>query len=89
MFGAVAQFERDIIQEQAMAGLEAVGARGRKGGHKPVRNQKKIAVVSSLMRDRETPISKVCQVVGISKATIYRYLKTDGTPRKDGAQTAH
>lgn len=82
VFGAVAEFERDIIQERTMAGLEAARARGRKGGRKPVMNEKKIALASRLMRDRETPISEVCEAVGVSKATIYRHLKPDGTPRR-------
>ncbi len=81
--------EQDIIQERTMVGLEAARARGHKGGRKPVMNEKKIALASKLMRDRELPISEVCEAVGVSKATIYRYLKPDGTPRKDGVPTAH
>src|SRR5579864_7975147 len=36
LFGALGQFERDLIQERARAGLAAAAARGRKGGRKPV-----------------------------------------------------
>lgn len=32
VFGALAEFERDLIRERTMAGLEAARARGRKGG---------------------------------------------------------
>ncbi len=81
VFGSVAEFERDVIRERTMAGLEATRARGRKGGRKPVMDQKKIALASKLMRNRETSISEVCEAVGVSRATIYRYLKPDGTPR--------
>ncbi len=81
VFGSVAEFERDIIRERTMAGLEAARARGRKGGRKPVMDQKKIALASKLMRNRETSIGEVCEAVGVSRATIYRYLKPDGTPR--------
>ena len=42
---------------------------------------RKVALASKLMRDRETPISEVCEVVGVSRATLYRYLRPDGTPR--------
>ncbi len=59
MFGAVAEFERDVIRERTMAGLEAARARGRKGGRKPAMDEKKISVASKLMRDREAPISDV------------------------------
>lgn len=82
VFGSVAEFERDIIRERTMAGLEAARARGRKGGRKSVMDRKKVALASKLMRDRETPMSEVCQAVGVSKATIYRHLKTDGTPKE-------
>lgn len=81
VFGSVAEFERDIIRERTMAGLEAARARGRKGGRKPVMDPKKIALASKLMRDRETPVSEVCEAVGVSRATIYRYVEPDGTPR--------
>src|SRR3954449_8521705 len=36
VFGALGQFERDLIRERTRAGLDAAAARGRKGGRKPV-----------------------------------------------------
>jgi len=36
LFGALGQFERDLIRERTRAGLAAAAARGRKGGRKPV-----------------------------------------------------
>ena len=36
VFGALSQFERDLIRERTKAGLTAAAARGRKGGRKPV-----------------------------------------------------
>jgi len=36
VFGALGQFERDLIRERTKAGLAAASARGRKGGRKPV-----------------------------------------------------
>ncbi len=81
VFGAVAEFERDVIRERTMAGLEAARARGRKGGRKRAMDERKIVLASKLMRDRDTKIGEVCEAVGVSKATIYRYLKPDGTPR--------
>lgn len=86
VFGSVAEFERDIIRERTMAGLEAARARGRKGGRKPVMDERKVALAGRLMADRQTPISEVCEAVGVSRATIYRYLQPDGTPRKKSAR---
>jgi DNA invertase Pin-like site-specific DNA recombinase len=57
VFGAVAEFERDLIRERTMAGLEAARARGRKGGRKRSMDAKKVALASKLLKDRETPVS--------------------------------
>ncbi len=82
VFASIAEFERDVIRERTMAGLEAARARGRKGGRKPVMNEKKLALASRLMKDRETPIGEVSEAVGVSRATLYRYLTPDGKPRQ-------
>src|SRR5215216_3506168 len=52
VFGALAEFEREIIRERTMAGLEAARVRGRKGGRKPVMDERKIALASELMKAR-------------------------------------
>jgi predicted DNA-binding transcriptional regulator AlpA len=39
-------------------------------------------VAARLMKDRETPIAEVCEAVGVFRATLYRYLKPDGTLRQ-------
>jgi hypothetical protein len=41
----------------------------------------KIALVSKLVRDRETPVSAVFATVGVYRATFYRHVESDGTPR--------
>lgn len=82
VFRAVVEFERDLILERTMAGLEAARARGRKRGRKPAMDEKKVALASKLMLDREKPISEVCEAVGVSRATLYRYLTPDGKRRE-------
>lgn len=42
LFGALSQFERDLIRDRTKAGLAAAAARGRKGGRKPVMNAEKL-----------------------------------------------
>jgi DNA invertase Pin-like site-specific DNA recombinase len=64
VFGAVAEFERDLILERTMAGLEAAKARGRKVGRKPAMDEAKIALASKLVRDKKAPISEACESVG-------------------------
>ncbi len=87
VFASIAEFERDVIRERTMAGLEAARARGRKGGRKPVMDEKKIALASRLMSDR-VPIGEVCEAVGVSSSTLYRYLTPDGLPRRRGGGAA-
>jgi hypothetical protein len=79
----LAEFERDIIRERTMAGLEAARARGKKGGRKRVMDERKVALAARLMRNRDVPISEVCGAVGVSRVTLYRYLNPDGSPREE------
>jgi DNA invertase Pin-like site-specific DNA recombinase len=82
VFASVAEFERDLIRERTVAGLEAARARGRKGGRKRAMDEKKVALASKMLKNREIPVSEVCEAVGVSRATLYRYLKPDGSPRE-------
>ena len=84
VFGAVAEFERDIIRERTMGGLEAARARGRKGGRRPVMDEKKLALASKMLKNREIPVGEVCEAVGVSRSTLYRHLKPDGSAREPG-----
>ena len=81
VFASIAEFERDVIRERTMAGLEAARARGRKGGRKPVMDERKISLAPSLMRDRANSVRDVCETLGVSRATLYRYVSPDGAPR--------
>jgi DNA invertase Pin-like site-specific DNA recombinase len=81
VFASVAEFERDLIRERTMAGLEAARARGRKGGRKPVMDEKKLALASAMLKNREIPVKEVCEAVGVSRSTLYRHLKPDGSAR--------
>jgi DNA invertase Pin-like site-specific DNA recombinase len=79
IFGALAEFERDIIRERTQAGLQAARARGRKGGRpkaKALNTPKKITLVQSLYNDKNNTIDEICKTLNISRATLYRYIKT-------------
>jgi DNA invertase Pin-like site-specific DNA recombinase len=81
VFASVAEFERDLIRERTMAGLEAARARGRKGGRKQVMDEKKLALASAMLKNREIPVREVCEAVGVSRSTLYRHLRPDGSAR--------
>ena len=75
IFGALAEFERDIIRERTKAGLVAARARGRNGGRKPKMDDKKVAMALDLLDKEKHSVQEVCKVFKISKATLYRYLE--------------
>ena len=82
VFGALAEFERDLIRERTMAGLASARARGRKGGRPRAMDEEKVRVASRLMKDPEVSVAEVCRAVGVSSATLYRYVAPDGTVRQ-------
>lgn len=79
LFGALAEFERELIRERTNAGLAAARARGRKGGRRPKYSDKKIAAAMQLAAATDDPIAQVCESLGISRATYYRRLKSLST----------
>jgi DNA invertase Pin-like site-specific DNA recombinase len=72
VFGAIAQFERDLIRERVHAGLKSARARGRKGGRPPVSEQTK-AMARALMADSNLMVGQICKQLGIAKSTLYKY----------------
>src|SRR5205823_6209744 len=81
IFGALAEFERDIIRERTQAGLTAARARGRKGGRpkaKALNTPKKVDMAQRLYNDKNNTVDEICKTLNISRATLYRYIKTEG-----------
>src|SRR5215211_5017047 len=79
IFGALGEFERDLIRERTQAGLTAARARGRKGGRPKAaafRDPKKLALARKLYAEQQTPVATICQMLKVSRATFYRYLGT-------------
>jgi DNA invertase Pin-like site-specific DNA recombinase len=72
IFGALAQFERDIIRERTMAGLEAAAARGRKGGRPKAMGAGKIEAARRLLAGG-MPIKDVAATLEVGISTLYRY----------------
>src|SRR5437764_5528719 len=75
IFGALAEFERDIIRERTLAGLQAARARGRKGGRPKVLTSKTVQMAQQLYHDKANAIADICKTLNISRATLYRYVK--------------
>jgi DNA invertase Pin-like site-specific DNA recombinase len=77
VFGALAEFERNLIRERTVAGLSAARARGRKGGRPKRLNDKRRKLAVQLYRDHKHSVDEVCQMMGISKPTLYSYVRDE------------
>jgi len=75
IFGALAEFERNLIQERTKAGLTAARQRGKKGGRPKALNPKQREMVVRLYNDRKTTVKEICEIMKISKPTLYSYLR--------------
>ena len=77
IFGALAEFERDLIKERTHAGLAAARARGRKGGRpKAFLTSAQLAMARTLFADTQRSIPDICKTLGVSRSTLYRYMGT-------------
>lgn len=78
IFGALAEFERELIRERTRAGLAAARARGRQGGRpKKIATERQIKMAQALYQDGAHSVDDICKTLGISRATLYRII----TPR--------
>jgi DNA invertase Pin-like site-specific DNA recombinase len=75
IFGALAEFERNLIRERTTAGLTAARARGKKGGRPKTLTGKKLSIAQDLY-DKRHPILEICQTLKVSKTTLYRSIQT-------------
>ena len=81
IFASLAEFERDLIRERTQAGLKAARARGRKGGRpKGLSKEAKATAMAAetLYREGQLSVQAICDQLGISKPTLYTYLKHRG-----------
>ena len=75
VFGALAEFEHQLIKERTRSGLAAARARGRMGGRPFRLDAKKRALAVGLYRSKQHSIKEICQMMGISKPTLYKYVR--------------
>ncbi|MDA8205797.1 MAG: recombinase family protein [Thermaerobacter sp.] len=75
IFGALAEFERSLIRERTQAGLAAARARGHAGGRPRVMTAQTLRMAQQLLADPDQTVHQVCQVLQVSRSTLYRYLK--------------
>ena len=74
VFGALAEFERDLVRERTHAGLAAARARGRLFGRPRRLTPQQVKQLRSLAKDERNTVGEICQTLEISRATYYRSL---------------
>jgi len=74
LFGALAQFERDLIRERTRAGLKAAEDRGRRGGRQPVVSQDKLNKARQLI-GTGLNVREAATRVKVGKTSLYAALK--------------
>lgn len=78
VFASLAEFERELIRERTQAGLKSARARGRKGGRPKGMSQsaiEKATIAEALYKNGSIPVKKIAEQLGISKTTLYLYLR--------------
>ena len=74
LFGALGQFERDLIQERTRTGLAAAAVRGRKGGRKPVVTGEKLERARAIIGKGLT-VREVAARLKVGKTALYEALR--------------
>jgi len=83
MFGALAEFERNLVRERTQAGLQAARARGRNGGRQQKLTTQQIDMGRSLAADPKRSVSSICQHLEINRPTFYRYIYLNTDPKME------
>ena len=74
IFGALAEFEREVIRERTRAGLAAARARGRLGGRPPRLTPEKVAMARAAIDEGSQSVTAVAKALGVGRTTLYRHL---------------
>lgn len=82
VFGALGQFEHDLIRDRTKAGLAAAAARGRKGGRKPVVTDDKLKRAREHL-DNGLNVREAAARIKVSKTTLYAALKASRSDAPD------
>jgi len=75
IFGALAEFEREIIRERTQAGLASARSRGKVGGRPKALSARQVQILRNMAADPSLTVSDICKTLGIGRTTFYRYMK--------------
>jgi DNA invertase Pin-like site-specific DNA recombinase len=80
MFGALAEFERSLIRERTQAGLAAA----RRAGRPPKLTDDDIEAAKAMLANPDIAVTQIAQRLGVSPATLYRYIPAARTANTSG-----
>jgi DNA invertase Pin-like site-specific DNA recombinase len=83
IFAALAEFERELISERTRACLASACARGRRGGRRFKMTAAKMRLAQAGLANRDTNVGKLCEELGITRQTLYRFVAPNGDLRAD------
>ena len=92
IYGALAEFERAIIRERTIPGLDAARAQGCTGGRPPKLGPKEIEAAQAMLWGSGLITAETCRQLGGGRATFYRHLNASAwereAPRREAVSEA-
>lgn len=85
IFGALAQYERSLIRERVIAGLDAARRRGKRGGRPPALDQEKIDQIITAL-ENGTSKAAVCRTFSVARSTLIDTLTRVGWTGRSGTR---
>lgn len=82
ILAAIAEFERELIIERTVDGLDATRARGRKGGRKPTLTEAAVHQAQAMYDSGQYTVEQIAAAFKTSRPTIYRALDPDTVGKK-------
>ncbi|UWQ09688.1 recombinase family protein [Aliiroseovarius crassostreae] len=75
IMGALAEFERDLIQERTKAGLQAAKKRGKRLGRPPALSSAQVAHAKRAIEAKRETVSGMAEILGVNRSTLQRAVK--------------
>lgn len=85
LFGALAEFEHNLIADRTRVGLAAARARGRKGGRKPKLSKGDVKKAAAMLQNPDITKTEVANHFGVSRVTLNASLQREGYPDNPAA----
>ena len=78
--GAFAEFERSIIRERTLAGLQAARDAGKTLGRPAKLYPAKLKAAKAMLRDPDLTVREIAEQLGVSRSTLYRHFPAAKSP---------